>query len=134
MHLLSPNRRSPRRSHEWSAARAVNFIVTLAATRSVTLAARAACMSRKSAYALKSRDPAFAAAWAAAEKAGVTSMRPGPALDLPKGDKVEEVEDPPVSPPYGYASPSRRERERAFVRLLTVLRETPPLADLPPAQ
>lgn len=127
MHLLSPNRRRPRRSHEWSAARAV---VTLAATRSVTLAARAACMSRKSAYALKSRDPAFAAAWIAAAKAGVT----GPAPDLPKGNKVEEVEDPPVSPAYGYASPSRWERERAFVRLLTVLRESPPLADLPPAQ
>jgi len=42
----------------------VTFIVTLAAAKSVTLAARAAGMSRKSAYALQSRDPAFAAAWA----------------------------------------------------------------------
>jgi len=63
---------------------AVTFIVTLAATRSVTLAARAVGMSRKSAYALKQRDPAFAFAWAAASRAGA-------------GYKVEEVEGPPNS-------------------------------------
>jgi hypothetical protein len=83
LHLLSRSRRL-RRSHEWSAGKAVTFIVTLAATRSVTLAAREAGMSRKSAYALKDRDPAFAAAWNAALKAT-------------EGDKVEEVEGPPVS-------------------------------------
>ena len=58
--------RRPRRPHEWSNAKAVTFIVTLAALRSVTLAAARAGMSRKSAYALKGRDPAFAAAWRAA--------------------------------------------------------------------
>jgi hypothetical protein len=54
--------RHPRRPNEWSPAKAVTFIVTLAATRSVTLAARESGMSRKAAYALKARDPAFAAA------------------------------------------------------------------------
>jgi hypothetical protein len=56
----------PRRDGEWDRDKAFSFIVTLAATRSVTLAAAAAGMSRKSAYALKGRDPAFAAAWATA--------------------------------------------------------------------
>jgi hypothetical protein len=79
--------RPARRSGEWTSELAVTFIVTLAATHSVTLAARAAAMSRKSAYALKSRDPAFAAAWTAAMNA--TGKRPT------QGDKVEEVHEPP---------------------------------------
>ena len=69
MNLLSRPRR-PHRANEWKAGAAVTFIVTLAAGRSVTLAARAAGMSRKSAYALRGRDPAFAAAWNAAILAG----------------------------------------------------------------
>jgi hypothetical protein len=78
--------------HEWSARKAVTFIVTLAATRSVTLAAREAGMSRKAAYALRSRDCAFAAAWNAALKA-----RKGPARSLSKGGKVEELHEPGLS-------------------------------------
>lgn len=65
MPFLTPAPRA-RRRHEWSHAKAVTFIVTLAATRSVTLAAQEAGMSRKSAYALKARDPAFAMVWNAA--------------------------------------------------------------------
>ncbi len=84
--------RRTRRPHEWSPGKAVTFIVTLAATRSVTLAARESGMSRKSAYALKDRDPAFAAAWDAALKA-----RPA----RRQGDKVDEVHQPPVSPGQG---------------------------------
>ncbi|HVL79531.1 MAG TPA: hypothetical protein VM346_09640, partial [Sphingomicrobium sp.] len=49
--------------HEWNKGKIVTFIVTLAATRSVTLAAREAGMSRKSAYALKARDAEFADCW-----------------------------------------------------------------------
>ena len=81
MYLLSSPRR-PRRSHEWDAGKAVTFVVTLAATQSVTLAAKEAGMSRKSAYALKERDPAFAAVWNAAakrrrrEKTGKAEARP----------------------------------------------------------
>jgi len=78
----------PRRPGDWTPARAVTFIVTLAATRSVTLAARAAGMSRKAAYALKSRDSAFASAW----KAALAANRP-PAR---QGDKVDEVDGPRI--------------------------------------
>jgi hypothetical protein len=87
MDLLSRPRR-PRRSHEWNAGTAVTFIVTLAATGSVTLAAREAGMSRKSAYALRARDPAFAASWDAA-------------LNASKGHKVDEVDRPPISTGQG---------------------------------
>ena len=83
----------PHRPGDWTPARAVTFIVTLAATRSVTLAARAAGMSRKADYALKSRDPAFASAW----KAALAANRP-PAR---QGDKVDEVEGHPFSPGQG---------------------------------
>ena len=62
MPLLSAPQR-PRRNGEWTDGAAIIFLVTLAARKSVTLAARAAGMSRKSAYALKARDSAFAEAW-----------------------------------------------------------------------
>ena len=81
MHLLSRPRR-PHRFGEWTSDRAVTFIVTLAASRNVTLAARAAGMSRKSAYALRGRDSVFAAAWNAA----LSARR--------EGDEVDEVDDP----------------------------------------
>lgn len=83
MTLLSRPARA-RRPNEWNGGKAVTFFVTLAARRSVTLAALEAGMSRKSAYALKLRDPAFAAAWTAA-------------LARRKGNKIDEVEDPPES-------------------------------------
>jgi hypothetical protein len=125
LHLLSRPCR-PLRSGDWTQAKAVTFIVTLAATNSVTLAAREAGMSRKSAYALKSRDPAFAAAWAVAAGAGAkTSIQ---------GDKVEEVEGVPNPSSRGNTSPSRIDRERAFVGLIARLRESSPLAPRAPAQ
>jgi hypothetical protein len=77
--------RRQRRAGEWTESKAVTFIVTLAAGRSVTLAAARAGMSRKSAYALKCRDARFAAAWAAAIAAGQGRAQ---------GDKVGEVDDP----------------------------------------
>ena len=58
----------PRRSGEWTEGKAIAFIVTLAATGIVTLAAREAGMSRKSAYALKRRDPLFASSWETAKR------------------------------------------------------------------
>lgn len=124
--LLLSRPRRPHRSSEWNSAKAVTFIVTLAATRSVTRAARETRMSRKAAYALKARDPAFASAWAAAMNAN----RRG----LGQGDKVEEVEGAPVSPVRGSTPPSRIDRERALVQLVATLRESPPLAHCPPAQ
>ena len=50
-------------------------------------------MSRKSAYALRARNSAFAKTWTAAVKAGEQGLR-GPARSSSKGDKVEEVEAP----------------------------------------
>ena len=87
MILLSRGRR-PRRSGEWTRAKAVTFIVTLAASRSVTLAARRAGMSRKSAYALKSRDRAFAQAWETALNARQMSRQ---------SNEVEDVQATPDS-------------------------------------
>ena len=113
MHFLSRSRR-PRRSGEWTSEQAVTFIVTLAASQSVTLAARRAGMSRKSAYALKHRDSAFAYAWDAAMRAS-------------QGYKVKEVEGVPVSLSYGNASRSRSDREGAFTWFVDALRESPPL-------
>ena len=91
MSLLSRPRR-PRRAHEWSPGKAVTFVVTLAATRNVTLATRESGLSRKSAYALKARDPAFAAAWNAVLKARSAANQ---------GDKVEEVNGPSIPPSQG---------------------------------
>jgi hypothetical protein len=118
--------RRPGRSGEWTPAKAVTFIVTLAATRSVGLAARKAGMSRKSAYALKSRDPFFASAWSAAATA--SAARPL------QGDKVEEVHEPPIPSSHGDTSSSRRDRERAFAYLVATLRESASLAPYAPAQ
>lgn len=72
-----------RRAGEWTEAKAVTFIVILAASRSVTLAATRAGMSRKSAYSLKSRDPFFAAAWEVVLAAPASRRR--------QGDKVGEI-------------------------------------------
>ena len=132
-------RRRARRASEWSQAKAVTFIVTLAATQSVTLAARAAGMSRKSAYALKGRDPAFASSWEAA-------------LNVRKGDKVEEVEGPPIPSSEG-DKPARAalpvsstadaqsrlrletlRRDRFFERLAKRRANSPQLAPKAPAQ
>jgi hypothetical protein len=113
--------RRPLRSGEWTSAKVVTFIVTLAATGSVTLAARKSGMSRKSTYALKDRDPAFASAWATATHA----------FD---GAKVKEVEGRPIPSDHGNASPSRVDRERSFVKLVATLRDSAPLARCPAAQ
>lgn len=86
--------RRPRRPGEWTEAKAVTFIVTLAASRSVTLAAARAGMSRKSAYSLKRRDALFAAAWNTAFLV--------PAFNPIEGDKVDEVHSPPFRRRKGY--------------------------------
>jgi hypothetical protein len=126
----------PRRAHEWSSDRAVTFLVTLAAHGSVTLAAGAAGMSRKSAYGLKDRDPVFARAWQSA----LAARRP-----QHKGDKVEEVERAPNRSRQGDTGARSRDREllsrsalrvRLFARL-AVLRDgaAAPARDLlPPSE
>ena len=126
----------PRRAHEWSSGRAVTFLVTLAAHGSVTLAAGAAGMSRKSAYALKARDPAFACAWQSALAARRAQR---------KGDKVEEVEGAPNRTRQGDTAAYTRDRElpsrsalrdRFFARLAEMRHGAePPAWDLlPPSE
>ena len=145
MHFLFRPRHVPR-AGGWTSDKVVTFIVTLAATRSVTLAAHAAAMSRKSAYALRARDSAFAKGWMAAMKAGEQGLR-GPALSLSKGDKVEEVEAPRGghaggmvdngAPPFHPVRVTRHPRGpsvNAFEGLLARLRESAPLAPRPAAQ
>lgn len=90
MRLLSTPRRSPR-TGEWTTGHALLFIVTLAAKGNVTLAAQAAGMSRKSAYALKKRDPLFAAAWDAAVRA------PRATGDQPKQGDRSQPQPPSTS-------------------------------------
>ena len=112
---LSHSRR-PRRAGEWTEGKAVTFIVTLAAHRNVTLAAARADMSRKSAYALKRRDPAFCAAWDAAVAAA--------ALPARKGDKGDDLHNPPVGVPLGYTGPSAEQVDCSFEEMLRRLRDS----------
>jgi hypothetical protein len=117
----------PNRPHEWSKGKAVTFIVTLAATRSVTLAARAAGMSRKAAYALKSRDPAFADAWKVA-----LARRP---QSVPKAAAEGNNSDPAAR---SISSIDRRHprarqmeealRDRFLARLLALQADSAPVA------
>ena len=58
-----PNPKRLPRHHEWTAVRMVAFLRELAATLSVSRAARSVGMSRQSAYKLRMRLPAFAEAW-----------------------------------------------------------------------
>jgi hypothetical protein len=90
-------------------------------------------MSRKAAYALKARDPAFAAAWKAALGAGSVMGR--------KGNKVEEVHGPRDSLSQGYKPPARNNlsrdrfaRDLFFARLADRGCDSGPLADSAPAQ
>jgi hypothetical protein len=85
---LARSRRSARNG-EWTASKAVTFIVTLAASQSVTLASARTGMSRKSAYALKRRDPVFAQAWEQALCAATP-----PQQVKREGNKVDEVDRP----------------------------------------
>jgi len=63
-HLLPPLPAGRRhRADGWTHHRRVTFVVALAASGSVTFAAASAGLSRKSAYALKKRDAAFASLW-----------------------------------------------------------------------
>ncbi len=97
----------------WTAARQLTFLEALARTRSVTRAARAAGMSRESAYRLRKRDPngLFAAAWDRAIQGPVLSSSKGHRfvnvaqwrqrrenrLFSPEGHEVKEVHDPRFS-------------------------------------
>lgn len=96
--LFRRSPRRPRRSHEWSAARIVTFVVTLAASGGVTLAAARAGMSRKSAYSLRGRDPAFACLWdeaIAANRQARMDAVSAKGSGRTKGDKADKTDKPP---------------------------------------
>lgn len=57
------------RADGWTPERRVTFCVNLAASSSVTFAAASVGLSRKSAYALRKRDPDFACLWDSALEA-----------------------------------------------------------------
>ena len=69
----TPQRRT--RADGWTDCKRVTFIVTLAASGSVTFAAASAGLSRKSGYALRNRDSASASLWERALEAGKASHR-----------------------------------------------------------
>jgi len=130
--FLSRPRRA-RRVHEWTETKAVTFIVTLAAAESVTLAARAAGISRRSAYALKARDPAFAAAWMAAVNARSAARR--------EGDKADKTDRPPsarregdIRAPRGGERPDAFARDLFFAELARRNRDSAGLAGRAPRQ
>ena len=69
------------RADGWTPERRVTFCVNLAGSRSVTFAAASVGLSRKAAYALRKRDPGFAALWRSALSATRTSQAKGNAAE-----------------------------------------------------
>ena len=101
-------RQQPVRPGGWTGPRIVTFIVTLAATGCVTRAAAATGLSRKSAYALERRDPAFACLWQQAVAAHRTARVGRDGRQSRKGDKFDETDTPPAPDRSGDGRPNRR--------------------------
>lgn len=72
----NPPPRRPPRHNEWTRAKMAAFLRELAATQSVTEAARSVGMSRQSAYKVRNRSPGtpFALAWEVALEAGLQQL------------------------------------------------------------
>jgi hypothetical protein len=81
---------SRRRLAGWSAERQRLFLTMLAETGSVHLASNAARLSARSAYHLRTRSPAFAAAWNAAQQLAVGRLS-ALAFDRAINGRVEQV-------------------------------------------
>jgi hypothetical protein len=81
---------SYRRQAGWSAVRQRLFLSVLAETGSVHLAASAARLSARSAYQLRTRSPAFAQAWNAAQQLAVGRLS-AIAFDRALNGRVEQV-------------------------------------------
>ena len=127
MQLLSCPLR-PRRPGEWTAGSAILFIVTLAAKGSVTLACRDAGMSRKSAYALRKRDPLFAGAWESAARAAAATA----SNESKKGNSSRPVgpstsSSVSIDPPRARGSSPVRPawHDRLLAELLQTRRDSP---------
>jgi len=85
-----PLESSARRLAGWSAERQRLFLGVLAETGSVHLAADAARLSARSAYQLRTRSPAFAQAWNAAQQLAVGRLS-AIAFDRALNGRVEQV-------------------------------------------
>lgn len=81
---------SRRRLAGWSAERQRLFLTVLAETGSIHLAASAARLSARSAYQLRVRSPAFAAAWNAAQQLAVGRLS-AVAFDRALNGRVEQI-------------------------------------------
>jgi hypothetical protein len=85
-----PLEESRKRLAGWSAQRQRLFLTNLAETGSVHLAAAAARLSARSAYRLRARSPAFAAAWDVADQLAVGRLS-ALAFDRAINGRVEQV-------------------------------------------
>src|SRR6476659_3958792 len=81
---------SKKRLAGWSAERQRLFLTVLAETGSVHLASSAARLSARSAYLLRTRSPAFASAWNAAQQLAVGRLS-AIAFDRAINGRVEQV-------------------------------------------
>ena len=81
---------SRRRLAGWSAERQRLFLTVLAETGSIHLAANAARMSARSAYHLRTRSPAFARGWNAAQQLAVGRLS-AIAFDRALNGRVEQI-------------------------------------------
>ena len=81
---------SRKRLAGWSAERQRLFLVTLAETGSVHLACAAARLTARSAYRLRARSPAFAAAWDVADRLAVGRLS-ALAFDRAINGRTEQV-------------------------------------------
>jgi hypothetical protein len=81
---------SRKRLAGWSAVRQRLFLCTLAETGSVHLASATARLSARSAYALRARSPAFAAAWDTADQLAVGRLS-ALAFDRAISGRIEQV-------------------------------------------
>jgi hypothetical protein len=81
---------SRRRLAGWSAERQRLFLSVLAETGSVHLASSAARLSARSAYHLRTRSPAFASAWNAAQQLAVGRLS-AIAFDRALNGRVEQI-------------------------------------------
>jgi hypothetical protein len=81
---------SRKRRAGWSAERQRLFLVNLAETGSVHLASAAARLTARSAYSLRARSPAFAAAWDTADQLAVGRLS-AIAFDRAIHGRVEQV-------------------------------------------
>ena len=78
-----PRKQRPPRHDEWTRAKMVAFLRELAASQSVSQAARAVGMGRQSAYKLRMRMAPFAAAWDAAVEESRLTGSPAPLMGRP---------------------------------------------------